>query len=393
MILLVSVASALELSGTAETVAQARPDMTGATFVGISEYLAGSAELGETKVEGYGALAWPSGIDQPIAPELYLLTVDGAVGRIDWTVGRQRIELSTWSRMFDGGRIAWSPSTATRLEGWAGFARHVGLDGVTAGAPVARLAGSYSAGALSAGIGAWGELGDAPALHPDLRVRYSGRGALLPDVSGLAALGVGGGMVLERARLDVGLVPFGGVHTRLWGEHRQALPELSLLGPSILQSFAPDGTDEVGLGVGWNDVRRNEVWASGSVQRWAPDVAGDDAQTGLSAEVAWRPNCDAGSFCLRPSWKGLSGPGGYYSSFLAAVTVPTPDVLAVDVYGMVAPYRKPHEAVDTVAAGGATVSVLPTDFLAIGVGGELARDTISPLTPRAWATLRLGEAR
>lgn len=174
-----------------------------------------------------------------------------------------------------------------------------------------------------------------------------------------------------------------------WVEHREALPSTSPLGPSILASFAPDGADEVGLGAGWTDARRSQLWVQGGLQRYAPAPDAAPGQ-GLSAEVGWRPACGDADWCLVPSWRAASGPGGVYQAFAAAVDVPLPEPVALRAHGMIVPYHKPYRDWDTALVLGGRLSFAPGEgHLAMELGGEVARTEIAPLDPRGWATLRL----
>ncbi|MES2639460.1 MAG: hypothetical protein V4850_08240 [Myxococcota bacterium] len=375
------------------TVVQARPDTLGAPFVAAWQSASGTWDLGGARLEGYGEVGWPAGVDSPVVPEIYVLTADGGAARIDWTLGRQRIELPTWGRLLDGGRFAWSPSDVVRLEVWAGQARHVGLDGLTSGAPLARVAATVSAGDWFGVAGVWAEAGPkltkGGALHPDLRLRWRSTNVpLRPDITALGSLGIAGGAtVVERARVEVMVRPAAGVRARLHAEHRQSAHGAAPLGPAILTTFAPDGADELGVGLGRSDARRAELWASVAMQTWK---AGADRELGARAEVVWRPTCSAESWCVSPAWHGVTGPGGVYQSFGASTALPVPEPLFLTVNAAVIPYRKPHSPWDTALVLGATAEVRPTtSFWSLSVGGEVARDAIAPVDPRAWLALRL----
>ncbi|MDP2310690.1 MAG: hypothetical protein Q8P18_32030 [Pseudomonadota bacterium] len=387
--------------GVTTTVVQARPDMLGNAFVSGWQSASGTWNLGPARLEGYGEVGWPAGVDSPVVPEIYVLTADGGSGRVDWTLGRQRMELPTWGRLLDGGRLAWSPFAALRIEAWAGQARQVGLltveDGLASGAPVARLAATFTsaegaAGAWLAIAGVWGEAGPIPALHPDLRLRWSGADAPgKPDISALVAVGIAGeAPVLERGRVEAIFRPAAGVRALVYGEHREALATLgeagaAPLGPAILATFAPEGAEEIGVGLGRSDARRAEIWGSAAVQTWD---SGPDRQLGARAELAWRPTCPPESWCFAPAWHGATGPGGVYQSFGTSAALPVPQPLFLTVNAAVVPYRKPHAPWDTALVLGATAEVRRS-FWSLSVGGEIAHDAIAPLDPRAWLALRL----
>lgn len=361
----------------ATTVVQARPDMLGDGFVSGWQTAWGAAELGPARLEGYGELGWPAGVDQPWAPALYVLTADGDAGPLDWTVGRQRLDLPAWGRLFDGGRARWSASDTLSFEGWVGA---TGRDGAV---PVARLAGTVAAGPWLAVAGAWGEAGEAPALHPDLRVRWATEGF---DAQTLAAVAVGSERTfVERARAELAVRPAAGVRTVVHAEHREADR------PSILGELAPHGVDEAGVGTGWSDVRRSQLWIGLVAATWLADEAGSgDREGSVRAEVSWRPTCMPQSWCVRPSWRGVTGSGGVYQSFGTVTGVPLPGPVTVDVHGVVAPYRKPQLPWSTAVVAGASAEVHGGQGTwAVGLGGELLVDG-AVADPRGWLSLRVG---
>ncbi|MFZ5480892.1 MAG: hypothetical protein ACOZNI_29295, partial [Myxococcota bacterium] len=118
----------------------------------------------------------------------------------------------------------------------------------------------------------------------------------------------------------------------------------------------------------------------------------DDArEAGLRAEVSWRPACAPQTLCVTPSWRMASGPGGLYSAAGASAALPVPDPFAATVHGWWIPYRKPHLAWDTALVLGATAEVRPSAApWSLALGGELSRDAVAPVHPRAWLALRLG---
>lgn len=389
--MLVAMAWAGEGQAVSTTVVQARPDMVGDLFFPVRESVYGRYRFGGVSAEGYGDFAWSAGVDQEILPELYVLAVDGGDGALEWTVGRSRVDLPTFGRMLDGGRLAWSATNLLRVEAWAGFARHSGLDGLAAGAPVARAAVTWSQRSIAATAGAWAEFGESPTVHADARLRWRPmKTTVHPQVSALASVAMGeSGAVFERGRVDAALRPVGGVNLRAWGEHREVAEPISALGQSILASFAPDGVDEGGLGAGWTDTRRDTLWLEGSVQSWA-DAADGDPQLGLTAQVSWRPTCPAGAWCASPSWRAATGPGGLYHAFGSSLRVPLPEPVGLSLYGMVVPFQKPHEALDTAASLGASVDVAPFGGrVAVELGGEVARTPDVDFAPRGWLALRL----
>lgn len=391
IVLLASLAAAAEGQAISTTVVQARPDMLGDVFFPLRESLYGRYQLGGIGAEAYGDLAWSAGVDQEILPELYVLAVDGGGGTLEWTVGRARVDLPTFGRMLDGGRIAWSPSNLLRVEGWAGFARHSGLDGLGNGAPVARAAVTFSQKSIAATAGAWAEFGETSTFHADARVRWRPlKTKVHPTVSALASVAMSdAGVVFERGRFDAALRPVGGVNLRLWGEHREVAEPISALGQSILASFAPDGVNEAGAGVGWTDTRRDTLWLEGSTQSWIA-TADAEAQLGFTAQLSWRPTCPTSTWCVSPSWRAATGPGGLYHAFGSSLRLPLPEPVGLTLQAMVVPFQKPHEALDTAASLGAVVDFAPHhSIVRVELGGEVARTPEADFEPRGWLALRL----
>lgn len=394
LVLLLNSAWALETDVVSTSLAQVRPDMTGQAHVSAWQNVWASARSGQVWGELHGDLAWPSGVDQAFAPELYVLSADGEGQQGDWTLGRQRIELPTWGRMLDGARGGWAASEHLRLEAWGGYAHHTGYEGYTTGTPLLRLAGTYQKQALLATVGAWGELGDTTALHTDLRVRVdNAEDPLAPDTAATVAVGFGeDGPTWERLRLEGSMRPARGLRATAHAEHREALPTVSVLGPSILANFAPSGTEELGLGLGWTSARRSRLWSSAALTSWSTEEGGPEL--GARAELRWQPLCDSQQVCISPTWSGVRGPGGLYHSVGAVTSLPVPDALSLDLHTMIVPYRKPHLPWDTVLVGGLRTAFQPSGASwSLALHGELARDAIAPLDSRAWLAFRVGTTR
>lgn len=392
MIALALVASALagDPQGIFTTVVQARPDMTGNPYVGVWPSGWAAMNQGTNRYEGYGELAFPSGIDAPFAPALYVLTADGRGDTMDWTLGRQRIALPTNPRLIDGGRFAWNAASKIRLEGWAGEARITGLGGWGKTVPLIRATATLTQGPWVAMVGAWGEAGAVPTEHGDLRVRWQDHTSkAFPSVNALAVVGSTGiGATVERARIEASMRPKVGVRTLVYVEHHDALPEEGSIGPSILEAFAPNGGQEAGVGVGWSDARRAQLWVQGSAQAWHTDALGE--QIGFRTQAKWRPQCAAGTWCITPQWTAASGPGGFYHSFVANVAIPTPDTFKLSAYAAAAPYRKIHQPWAFAATLGAVADVAPkAKTWSLQFGGDVTRDAINAFDPRLWGAVRV----
>lgn len=387
---LVGPALAGDPEGIFTTVVQARPDMTGTPFVGVSPSAYGAMDRGTTRYEGYGELSFPSGFDAPFAPTLYVLTADGHRDGMDWTFGRQRVTLPTNPRLLDGGRFAWSATSSLRVEGWAGEARVGALGGWKQTAPFARAAATLTSGPWVAVAGVWGELGAVPTEHADLRVRWIHREVRsVPTVSALAAIGsIGYAPTLERARIDVSLRPMAGVRTIVYAEHHDTVDPEATLGPAILTTFAPNGGQEAGVGVGWSNAKRAMLWAQGSTQTYHTDDLGE--AVGFRSQVRWRPKCAAGTWCLSPQWTAASGPGGSYHSVAANVAIPTPEIVKLSAYAAAAPYHKLHQPWAFAATVGAIADVAPVDKIwSLQFGADVSHDAIAAFDPRLWATVRV----
>lgn len=388
-----SPAFAATFSATSDTLFQGRMDNSGVPYVAGWETLWGAGGTPELQGEAYGNLSFDRGFDQPVAWELFVLAADGENGKIDWTLGRQRLNLPSVGWMMDGGRIAWSPSKTLRLEAWAGQAEHVALGSYLDGVPVARLNATATAGPVTAAFGVLGEAGPTPAVHPDLQVTYARPQSKLAPYANLvldAGFDSAGAAVLEKGRLSLGLRPIPGTRVSLWGEHRQALNTTSPIAPLILATIAPLGYDELGGGFGWSAADTSKLWIEGSVQSYSPDPNDEPyREAGFAATTTWSPQCGSESWCLSPSWRAASGPAGAYHAFVADIAVPTPSVVGTHVIATVAPFHLAHEEWDTLLALGATATVKPTRRLTGSVGGEVAHDALHPINPRLWLSLRV----
>lgn len=395
LLLLTTRAWAFEYDGAATTQVQGREDALGTPFVGATEGLWGYARQPLWTAEGYGWLGFTSGVDQPFGGDLYLLSVDGNTTTVDWSVGRQHLDLPALPWLLDGARVAWAPNPHWRVEGWAGMAEHVALDTWTDGAPILRVAGTYKTPKLSGTLGLWGELGDSPAVHPDLEFRYRDLAAKHGWSTAVlvgAVAGADGSLGVENAHAELAFRPVAGTRALAWAEHREVVNTDSSLAAQILSTLAPDGYDEAGLGFGWYDVKMSQVYGTGSIASYALDPA-DPAyrEVGLSGSLSWRPHCAAHDWCLSPAWRGAYGPGGAYHDVSATLTFPTPDLLTLQAVGMVLPYHTAHEAWDTALVGGLSFGIAPAkSWWSLTGGAELARDTFHDLDPRGWLAFRVG---
>lgn len=386
-------AFAATFAATSDTLFQGRMDNDGVPYVAGWETLWGAGGTPDLQGEAYGNVNFASGFDQPAAWELFVLAADGQKGKMDWTLGRQRLNLPSVGWMLDGGRIAWSPSKTLRLEAWAGQAEHVALGSYLDGVPVVRLNATYAAGPVTAAVGLLGEAGPNPALHPDIQVTAADPTSKLSPYANLvidSGFDAAGAAVLEKGRLSLSARPLSGTRVTVWGEHRQALNTTSALAPLILATIAPLGYDELGSGFAWSAANTSKLWIEGSVQSYAPDAADElYREPGFAASTTWSPQCGSDSWCLAPSWRAASGPGGAYHAFVADITVPTPSAVGTHVVATVAPFQLAHEEWDTLLALGATATVKPTRRLTGSVGGEIAHDALHPINPRLWLSLRV----
>lgn len=375
-----------------ETLFQTRSDLLGSLYGGGIEALQGATDLGPTRLEGYGVVGFPQGFDQAPDGEIYLLTAEGETEALRWTLGRQPLLLPTWNRRLDGGRLVLLADPSVRVDLLAGVASRVGSDGVVGGVPVARLAADGRRGGARATVGMWGELADQPVAHADLEARLAPEGSpLAPELGALAAGGVrAGDAVVERARVDAGVRPLPGVRTTGWVEHREALGT-EALGPDILATFAPDGSDAAGLGLGIDDRRRDRLWVSGSVQRWFVQLepeADEPPALGFVGGVRYDPRCGEQTWCLAPGWQGVSGEGGLYHRVGGSLGLPLPSVVDLAVRGAWVPWRQPHVDWRSAAVAGATAVVDPGRWVDIEAGCDLWFETTTPDT-RAWVAVRL----
>jgi hypothetical protein len=280
--------------------------------------------------------------------------------------------------------------------------------------PVARGAVGYTSSHFTGVAGLWAEAGTAPAIHPDLRLRFRNPNShWSPDLTLLGAVGmttfpvatangdigtlagVSGTTrtVLERGRIEAGFRPAGGVRAIAWAEHHQALDIDSPMAADIFASFAPTGGDEVGIGAGWIDVRRQKLWFAASAQQYAPNSELDPRVEGMEhggrVELTWRPRCATEAWCVTPNFRAASGPGGVYASVGSDLAVPVPDPFALHVYGMLVPYRKVHADWDSAVVAGATADLRPAGkFWAVEIGGDVTHDGVAPFDPRLWLSLR-----
>lgn len=403
MILLAGAAWAGEPWALSESGAAVQPDLAGSAFVSPWQALWVGRTLGGLRLEGYGEVGWPSGVDEAALGRLYGLTVDGQQGAVSYTLGRQRLDLPAYPRTLDGGSARFELSEGLALHAAAGWAEHPVLP-LQTGTPFGRGAVVLRLGAFQGELGAWlesvSERGPVEHSHataswarPELRWAPSARalGSLAFD---------GTTTVVERARVDLGARPVPGTRLALFVDHRQALDPSSTLGAGILGAFAPTGADEAGLGVGVQGVNRDQLWLEASLTRWdsrslqeSPLVAGDTEQLGVQGAASWVPSCGAERWCVAPSWRGATGAGGAFHALGGTVEVPLPGgALGLGLHAFLVPWHQAHAPWSLGNVAGGTMSATPEPWIRWSLGGEVGLGLVSPLDYRAYTTLRV-EAR
>ena len=357
---------------------------------------------GSVRAEAYGELAWASGVDRPGVPLLHVASAAGRSGAVDWCVGRQRILLPQLPRMLDGAQARWRGSGPFSLSAAAGWAEHPAVPWEE-GAGLARVAAHVETSGVVAAAGFWLEGGpaSAPALHPDLSLRWA-----RPDTRRAPALALvlAGGVapdrtVLERARLEFALRPRPGTRVVAHVEHREVLDPASVLGGGILATFAPHGTNEVGLGAGWSSVRRDEFWMSGTLATWderpanATATAQAGPEVGGTVAASWRPSCRPGDWCGEPVWRVASGPGGIFHAFGGSVTAPPVGAVTLGGHAFLAPGHTPHAQWSLASVAGLD-GRLALPMGSIAVAGELGHrvagvGAAAGWSGRAWALVQV----
>lgn len=401
MILLLGwhVALATEPFATATTAVAVEQDFRGGLMVPFWQTAWVGVPVGTSHAEAYGELGWPSGVDEQIVPRMYVLSIDGQKDSVDWTIGRQRIDLPQYPRLMDGARAEWHGPGALSVEAWAGWAEHPAT-AWTDGAALGRVNARIKAGKVTARAGGWVEGGPTSdaAVHPDVDVRWAAPDSKrAPSLSLMAAAGIGNGdAVVERARAEFNFRPVSGSRGEVHIEHRDVLDATSPLSGDILATFAPQGSDEAGLGFGWSNVNRDELWMTGSVQTWDEDDAaasplsdGSGRQVGARAEVSWRPRCGTDAWCLRPSWRGAAGPGGSYQAIGGALAAPGLGPVSLSAHAFVVPWRTTHKKWDTAAVAGLDADVHPTKAWGLAVAGEVGHGVVADVDARGWVAFRL----
>lgn len=371
------------------TSASFQEDFSGTDRVPFWQTAWSGVTLGSTRVEAYGELGWEAGLDYPMVGRLYLLSVDGQAGNVDWMVGRQRILLPQFPRMMDGASMTWHGAGPLSVEASAGWGEHP-INTWAEGVAMGRLALHLDTHYFTAGAGAWVEGGTdhQMAAHPDVSARLLAEETrLAPSLSVMAAAGIGSERrVIERARAEISLRPFSGTHAFLHAEHREVLDASSPLSGTILAAFAPQGTDEVGVGLSVNDARKDELWMSGTLSAWD---GLDGQQTGMRAELSWRPNCQADAWCLRPSWRGGTGPGGSYQAMGGAIVTPFPGPINLSAHAFAVPWQTPYQDWTTASVVGLDADIHASPWWQLAFGGEVGHDIIADRDVHAWATLRV----
>lgn len=398
-LLLASVAWGAEPWAWEETSVAVQPDLAGNLQVPIWQTLWASRAFESVRVEGYVELGWPSGVDQAVVARLYGLTADGQSGPIDWTLGRQRMEMPGYPRILDGGHAVWHASPTLSVEGWFGWAENAVLP-IETGALFGRAALVLRVPTVRAEVGGWMESVATGGIivHPYISGHWENElWQVNPSIQVISALAIGEqGTVLERARIDLSARPLSGTRAVIFVDHRDVLDASSVLAGGILATLAPQGTDEIGGGAGWSTVGRDELWAEGSLVAWdaadpdaSPLAGADTGQLGYQASAAWRPSCRSESWCFSPSWRVASGGGGMFHAVGGMLTLPLPSGMQLGVHDYLVPWHTASSPWTLAQVGGVNLSLSPTPWMRWTIAGEAGHGLVAGVDYRGWSTLRM----
>lgn len=360
-----------------ETVLQLRHDFYGDPLVPAWELLSFDAAAAGQQFEGYLGLEWANGLGDDLDPDLYALTVRGDAGALGWTVGRQQVVTHRRLQSLDGGRLDAGLGDHVVLSAWGGYARHQDLDDFADGTGMGRLEATFRGGPLFARLGGWVEDGsDGLINRQDATVRAAfDKVRTAPAIGAMASYAEGntidGSGALELARVELSATPAGSVRTTLHAQHREAVDPDALMGAAILDAFAPDGVDEVGVGLRAPTAR----WAALSAS-WAMSTftTNGEEMYGHTVQATWLPARSDSMVRLSPGYRFQAGPGGMYHAGIATVMLDVTDDTEVTVRAAAVPYRKLHDPWDLAIDGRLAVSQRIIKQFAAAAMVEAARD-------------------
>lgn len=349
LLLLAVPAHALELQS--ETVAQIRHDFFGQPIVPLYQYLRLSQDQGGVRIDGYGSLAWSSGLDNSADPDLYQLSATSSESWGTWQVGRQQAVSVIRPWTFDGAHVVLHPAEGLQVGAWGGWSRHQDLDDLADGAGIGRLEARWFKGPFATRLGVVGqaEPGSTPTMEEDIELWFTPRSAPLSPAARALVVAGQPGDPLQWARLELSASPISRLRTTVHAQTRTAIDPTALLGEAIIETFAPDGVDEFGGSLRVSDAHWAAFSSSYALVRYTQQ---DTTMWGHSVDISYQPGARNATLRVVPGYSFRAGPGGMYHALRATGEVDLDDATAVSLQAAVVPYRKLHDPWATAVTTG-----------------------------------------
>jgi len=337
-----------------ETVIGLRGDYSGEPMIPAYQFVRLYGEPGEYAVSGYAGLEWGAGPSVATDPDLYLLNVSANLDKLQWTLGRLQVANLWGLSTLDGGQLSYRLRDDLTVSGWAGWMRNQDLDDFLQGVGSGRVQATWSVGdlMLRAGVQAEGNPDTAGVLRQDLEARWRlADHANLPTVRAVVAIAEPD-LTLEQARLEGSLHVRPNVVIEAFAQHRKAAVPDALLADRILETFAPEGTQDLGLGARLIGAR----WAVLSGRyRLSTFQETDQRRWAHAVDVEYKPGRTSSNIDILPLYRFRHGPGGQYHALLAAAAVDLGESAGLSLRAGVVPYQKLDDPWDIALDAGATV--------------------------------------
>ena len=343
MILLLVQQAMAQSERLSETIVEVRHDLYGERMIAGWQVVSIAEHHHGASIHAMAALDALSGVDERLDPDLYLLSARIPWRGTRWTVGRQRAVGALRPVTLDGARVEVVFPHAT-LEAWGGIARHQDLDDLADGTTIGRMRGTFGGRRWNLALG--GELQSEVALLPraDAEARvHLGK----TRWTGGAVAGWDESVILEHGRFGVA-ARLGRLDAELHGAHREATLPGNLLDDRILASFAPDGTDEVGVGGRWINSGWSSMSARYALQTY---LLLDERLWGHAVDLGWDPGPTT-TLQFLPAFRFRASPGGILYAFWLVSRAPL-GRFDVEARGAVVPFRAGRSTWDVAAHLGA----------------------------------------
>ena len=328
------VGAALAGSAESETLAQVRHDFFGERQVPVA------TTLRLVEDGAYADLQAALRLDHAADLDLHVVSASSRRHWGHWGLGRQLVHAPLRPQLIDGARLGWRQGGLS-VEAWGGLARHLELDDLREGTPTGRVQAGWASGSVWTRAGATVDEELRGDLEVLARTAWPGR----PSARALLISAPTQPTALLRAELGASPVPR--LRVTAHAQHREPLDGPT--GEALLATFAPEGADEVGLGLRWS----NASWSSlaGSYALGRHEEQGQPV-LGHAVDLSWTPPRSDRVLRPSPAYRYRSGPGGQFHAVHAAASVSLGDRRELRLHGAVVPYQKLDEPWDTAWVAG-----------------------------------------